>query len=140
MNNNTDLERLAQEFLNTKSLLDKVTARFNELKQALTEAVDNDGYEDDKGHRWLPVGSLQLKRERRATVSFDVEAAEEWAKAEGIFDDVKKVIVQETIDHDLLLAYAWEHRELTPVVKSFNKEKVSWAFKVVEKRSYDEES
>jgi hypothetical protein len=135
-----DIERLSEEYVNTKSMLDKVTTRLNELKEALTRLVDEQGQPDEKGNLWLPAGNRQLKKERRSSLSFDEESAEQWAKSEGIFNDVKRVIFKEVVDEDKLLAYAWEHREASPIIESFNKEKVTWAFKVVEKKAYIDES
>jgi len=134
------LERLMTEYLDTKSLHEKVTKRLDEVKGALTEIVTHDGVADDKGNLWLPVGTRQLKKERRVSRSFDLDAAAEWCKEQGIFDEVKTVVVIETVDEDKLLAYAWEHREASSVIESFNKERVSWAFKVVDKQAFIDES
>lgn len=139
-NTSSDVQRLTTEYLDTKSLSDKIGSRLDELKLILTKYVVDNGSEDEKGNLWLPVGQRQLKRERRVSISFDEEAAEAWAREQGIFDEVKKVVTKETVDLDLLLAYAWEHREVSGTIESFNKEKVTWAFKVVEKPSFIDES
>lgn len=135
-----DLIRLTGEYLDTKALQEKVTKRMDELKMSLGIHVDTEGFTDDKGNKWLPVGTRQLKREKRVSKSFDEAAAIAWCKEHGIYDDVKKVVTIETIDEDKLLAYAWENREHSSTIESFNVEKVTWAFKVVEKRSFDDES
>lgn len=132
-----DLERLTREYLNTKGMADKVNARLDEIKKSLSTATDSLGQADEKGNLWVPLGDLQLKREKRVSTSFDSDAAEAWAKEQGIWDDVKMVV--ETLDVDKLLALAWEHREFSPVVESFNKERITWAFKVVEKKAYDDD-
>lgn len=136
----SDLDRLVQEYLNTKSMADKVNTRLDELKATLTKYVDNHGQPDEKGSLWLPVGSCQIKKERRSSKFFDEDAATAWAKEQGIFNDVKRIVIKEWVDMDLLLEYAWEHREVAPVIESFNKEKVTWAFKVVEKQAFIDES
>lgn len=135
-----DVSRLTSEYLDTKSMSDKVISRLEELKASLTRYIMKDGQEDDKGNYWLPVGSRQLKREKRVTKTFDAEAATEWCKEQGIFDEVKKVVHVEVVDEDKLLAYAWENREIAPIIESFTKEKVSWAFKVVDKKAFIDES
>ena len=132
-----DLSRLTTEYLNTKSMSDKVTARLNEIKKALSSATDSMGQSDEKGNLWLPLGTNQLKREKRVATSFDMEAATVWAKEQGLWDTLK--IVVETLDVDKLLALAWENREYSSVVESFNKETITWAFKVVEKKAYDDD-
>lgn len=139
-NTTSDLERLTKEYLDTKNMADKVNDRLDELKAALSMRVMKDGQEDDRGNLWLPVGSRQLKREKRVSITFDEEAAEQWAKEQGIFNDVKRIIIKEKIDMDLLLAYAWEHKEVQQCIESFNTEKITWAFKVVEKQAFIDES
>ena len=132
-----DLSRLTTEYLNTKSMSDKVNARMTEIKKALSSATDTMGQADEKGNLWLPLGNNQLKREKRVSTSFDADAAAAWAKEQGLWDSVK--IVVETLDVDKLLALAWENREYSSVVESFNKETITWAFKVVEKKAYDDD-
>ena len=136
----SDLERLTTEYINTKGMADKVNARLDELKQTLSYRVVKEGQEDEKGNLWLPVGTRQLKREKRVSTSFNEGAAEEWAKEQGIFNDVKKVIIKEVLDVDRLLAYAWEHKEVRNTIEGFNTDKVTWAFKVVEKQAFIDES
>lgn len=134
------IDRITTEYLDTKSLYDKVSKRLDELKSTLNDIVTNDGAADEKGNLWLPAGKRQLKKERRVSRSFDLDAAEDWCKQQGIFDEVKKVVITETVDEDKLLAYAWEHRDISSVIESFNREKVSWAFKVVDKQAFIDES
>ena len=102
-------ERLAQEFKKSKEAIDSLTKRQNEMRAELVKAIQENGYEDDKGHLWYETGSMELKYERRISRSFNSEAAEQWAKELGIWDDLKKVI--ETIDEDKLLGYAWNHKD-----------------------------
>jgi hypothetical protein len=130
------VKRLAKEYLDTQSLSSKITARLTELKKTLSDVADKEGFEDDKGHRWYSAGDLQLKREKRVSTSFDAASAEEWAKAKGIWDDVKMTV--EVLDVDKLLALAWTDRSYTADIEAFNTQKVTWAFKVVEGKLYDE--
>jgi hypothetical protein len=131
-------EMLTREYLNTKYMLDKTTARFNELKKALSDLVDEQGQADDKGSLWMAAGEHQCKREKRLSISLDEDAAEGWAKEIGIWDDVKVVV--EKIDPDKLMAACWGNEEYSEKMESLFKEKVTWAFKVIEgKKSYYEE-
>jgi hypothetical protein len=120
-------ERLAHEFKKSKEAIENLTKRQNAMKAELVTAIEENGYEDDKGHKWYKVGDLELKYERRVSRSFDSQAAEQWAKDLGIWDDLKKVM--EVLDEDKLLGYAWSHREVEDTIQGFYTEKENWAFK-----------
>lgn len=122
------IQRLAEEFKRSKEALEALEKRHNEMKKQLSEAVDTMGYEDDKGHRWLKVGDFELKRERRVSRSFDLAAAERWARENGYWDDVKEII--EVTNEGNMLRLAWENKDLADTVTGFYTEKEVWAFKV----------
>lgn len=123
----TYLERLAEEYRRSKETLDAIEKRTNAIKKELSEAVDTFGDEDEKGHKWLKVGDTTLKRERRVSVSFDAKNAEEWARENGHWDNVKEVV--EVLSEDKLLGLAWDDKALDEVVRGFYVEKETWAFK-----------
>lgn len=120
-------ERLAQEFKKSKEAIDMLTKRQNEMKSELTEAIKQQGFEDDKGHMWLNTGSLELKYERRVSRSLDVAAAEKWARELGIWDKLKETV--ERLDEDKLLALAWNDKQYEEDILAFYVEKETWAFK-----------
>lgn len=120
-------ERLAQEFKKSKEAIDLLTKRQNEMKAELIEAIKEQGFEDDKGHKWLKVGSLELKYERRVSRSFDEGAADNWAHETGRWDDLKRTV--EMLDEDKLLALAWENEDVAETIQEFYVEKETWAFK-----------
>lgn len=120
-------ERLAQEYKKSKEALDILTKRQNEMKAELVEAIKQQGYEDDKGHKWLKLGSMELKYERRVSRSFNESAADAWAHETGRWDELKKVI--ELLDEDKLLALAWENEDVAETIQDFYVEKETWAFK-----------
>jgi hypothetical protein len=121
------LERLAEEYKKSKDTLAVIEKRTNDMKKELSVAVENFGTPDDKGHFWLTVGDLNLKREKRVSRSFDATAAELWAKEKGLWDDVKDVI--EVMSEDKLLGLAWSDKSLEETIMTFYVEKESWAFK-----------
>lgn len=131
------LERLIDEYNKSKEFADKANARVDELKGSLRTYVKAHGTTDDKGHVWLPAVNHQLKYEKRVSRSFDRDTAEKWAKSEGYWDSVKQII--EVLDEDALLALVWKNPELETVITKFYTEKATWAFKVVEGKSYDDE-
>lgn len=120
-------ERLAEEFKKSKEAIDTLTKRQNAMKAELVEAIKAKGYEDDKGHLWYKAGATEMKYERRVSRSFNAEAAEQWARENGLWDDLKKVV--ELLDEDKLLGYAWNHKEHEDTIQNFYAEKETWAFK-----------
>jgi hypothetical protein len=121
------LERLAEEYKRSKETLAVIEKRTNDMKKELSIAVESFGDPDDKGHLWLTVGDLVLKREKRVSRSFDTQSAEAWARETGRWDDVKMVL--EVLDEDKILGLAWNDKELEETIMSFYIEKESWAFK-----------
>ena len=75
----------------------------------------------------MNIGGHELKRERRVSKSFNSTQAEEWAREQGLWDDVKEVI--ERLSEDKLLQLAWEDKALLTTVQTFYTEKETWAFK-----------
>lgn len=121
------LQRLIEEYKKSKEALEQLEKRQNLMKKELTQAIEEKGYTDDKGHVWLKVGPYEIKRERRVSRSFDTKAAEDWARANGMWDSVKEVI--EVLSEERLLALAWEDKSLNETVSTFYVEKETWAFK-----------
>ena len=119
--------KMVEEFVSQKKLLSQLETRVDKLKKELSTVVEQHGTPDDNGHIWLNVGGHELKRERRISKTFNVGTAEEWAKENGLWDDVKEVV--ERLSEDKLLAVAWNDKSLLPIVQSFYVEKETWAFK-----------
>lgn len=119
--------KLVEEFVSQKKLLSQLEARVDKIKKELSTVVEEFGTKDDSGHIWLNVGGHELKRERRVSKTFNATQAEEWARSQGLWDDVKEVI--ERISEDKLLGIAWNDKSLLPTVQNFYTEKETWAFK-----------
>lgn len=120
-------EKLAEDFRKSKEAIDALTKRQDAMKKELIDALKQNGYEDDKGHLWWSVGDKELKYERRVSRSLNVDAAEQWAREQGIWDDIKEVV--ERLSEEKLLGYSWLHKEAEDTIQSFYTEKESWAFK-----------
>jgi hypothetical protein len=120
--------RLVEDFKKSKEAIETLEKRQNEMKKELSALVDTNGYEDDKGHRWLEIGGYELKRERRVSRVFDSHSAEFWARENGYWEKIMEV--REVISEDKLLGLAWSNPELSEIIQKFYSEKESWAFKV----------
>lgn len=132
-----DLDRLVTEYQNLKELIDKYSLRLTSLKKELSDQVDMFGHEDEKGSKWLPIGNFQLKRERRASLNFDSQTAEVWAKNKDIWDKVSETI--EIVSEDKILSMAWSNPDLKKEIDDMYSTKESWAFKIIESKDYGDE-
>lgn len=132
-----DINLLVNEYKNAKEFAEKLSARVDELKKELVRIVKERGRADDKGHLWLPAGDCQIKHERRVSRNLDHRAAEHWAREEGLWDEVKEVV--EVLSEDALLKHFWENPNKEDILESLYTNRETWAFKIVAKKSYDDE-
>lgn len=132
-----ELVQLLHTYKEQKEFADRLLSRVEEMKRDLIKRVESKGFTDDRGHQWLSAGDHQLKRERRVSVSFNTQYAEQWARENGIWDDVKEVV--EVVSEEKLLAALWDREEMKDKLDDFYNKRESYAFKVVEGKSYDDE-
>jgi hypothetical protein len=125
-----ELIKARDNFRAFKDMENKAKEGQKTYREILVAALTNQGYEDDKGSRWLDLGEGQdqPKYEKRVSVVFDAAAAEEWARTKGVWGKVSKTV--EIMDEDALAALAWKDKALEAEVKQFYKENVVWALKV----------
>lgn len=128
---------LVEEYRKAKEFADKVAVRADELKKELTRLVRAHGKPDDRGHLWLAAGDNQVKHERRVSRNLDRVAAESWARNNGVWEQVKETV--EILAEDLLMKYFWDNSDKEAVLEDLYTERETWAFKIVEKKSYDDE-
>jgi len=115
-----DYTHFVQDYVLQKKTLTALEAKVDKMKKELSALVDEHGIPDDSGHRWLSIGTYELKRERRVSKSFDMAAAEEWAREQGLWNTVKEVIpAHEVLSEDKLVGYAWKHKEHATAIQSF---------------------
>lgn len=84
----SDLDTKYREFVLLKKNIDDLTARQNILKKDLSSFVDDNGLEDDKGHKWFDMpeyqGYVGMQRQRRVSQKLDEEAAHELLREKGL--------------------------------------------------------
>lgn len=137
----SELERITEEYMSHLRHVEALNKIVAEYKKQLSDAVDAEGEEDDKGHKWLQIGPFMLQKQRRqGNKSLNIEAAEEWAKERGIWEKVSDEI--RVLNEDALMAYVYDHRDEAGIedeVQNLYKEApVSYAFmKPVEEATYD---
>ena len=130
------LRKAVDAYKESKDFGERINKRTEELKKILVDNVKEHGVADDRGHKWLAAGDVQLKHERRVSTGFDLQAAIEWVNSLNAWDSVKEVV--ETTSEDLILKFAWENG-YQDVVSKFYTERETWAFKLVEGKSYNDE-
>jgi hypothetical protein len=125
-----DLEKLAEEYLRSKTVADAMAARAKELKTILSRAVEDRGDEDDKGHKWMNAGRYLLQRQKRQSApSFNKTAAEKWAKDMGLWETLKKTIVLEEVNEDDLVAFVFQNPEHEHALRTlYDVPEPTWAF------------
>lgn len=131
------ISAVVSEYKDSKLLLDRISERTDSLKKELVRLVKAHGKPDDKGHLWLSAGDSQVKHERRVSRNLDRSEAERWARDKGIWDDVKEVV--EVLSEDALMKYFWDNPEEEKTLEDLYSERETWAFKIVDKKSYDED-
>lgn len=131
------LKMLVEEYRKAKEFATKVATRADELKSELTKMVKAHGKPDDKGNLWLAAGDNQVKHERRVSRNLDRQAAERWARSHGLWDEVKEIV--EVLSEDALLRHFWENPDKKDILEDLYANRETWAFKIVEKKSYDDE-
>lgn len=131
-NNESLIERLADEYAKAKAFAESAQERADSLKRSLTEQVQENGIADEKGSLWLPAGKYELKRERRVSTTLNQKRAEEWAKENGFWESVSETV--EVISEDKITTLLWERKDLSDQIRDLYTEKEIWAFKLVEKK------
>jgi hypothetical protein len=138
---NDHAERLTEEYLRHLDHITMLQKTVNEYKDQLNKMIEENGEPDDKGHQWLPVGKYLLQRQRRqGKKMLNLQRAEEWAKEQGIWEEVSKTIT--VLDEDALVGYVYEHRDEEGLEEQFqdlhDTSPTTYAFmKPVEEENYD---
>ncbi len=137
-----NVEKLTEEYLNRRKMLEALTKTVGDLKDMLTEVIDKEGIPDEKGHKWFTAGNFLLKRQKSGgDKRLDPERAEQWAKDNGIWDEVK--VIKEELDIDALLGWVFENRKKDGLEAHFKdacyvETPVQWSFiKPVEQTNYE---
>jgi len=132
-----DLESQTREYISVKGNIEFYESRQKELKTALFEKIDADGFEDDKGNWWLELpesieGYSGLQKQKRVSRKKPNEArAEEIAKEKGLEDRVFKTV--RVLDQDELMACLYEGLLTEEEVDEMFPPSVVWALMLSKK-------
>ena len=108
---NASIESWFRAYADISDQVKSLSARKDELKGRLKDAVKARGAEDSEGHVWFDLpeeiaGFSKLKLERRVSKSFDDEAALALVREKGL--EKKCIRTIEVLDHDGLAAAVFD--------------------------------
>lgn len=125
-----DVASQVKEYLQVKKTLDEMESRQKELREKLFAQIESEGYEDDKGNVQLDLdsdifGVVRIEKQRRVSRKIDELKAEELIEANGLGDELYKMV--RTIDEDALMAAHYEGRITEDELDEMFPAKVTWA-------------
>jgi len=120
-----------RNFVFLKNKIDDATKELTQVKSYLSDLVDSDGEEDDKGHKWYQLpeevgGYVSLKRERRVSQSLDLDEAERILKEKGL--ESRCFRTMPVLDEDAVMACLYEGLLSEEDVDTMFPKKITWAF------------
>lgn len=125
------VERLLGDYVKHKALADDAKARADEFKAQIVAALERDGVEDDRGHRWIelenPVGPyVAVQHQKRISKALDEQAADEILSSLGLKDRCVKTV--EVLDEDAVMAALYDGLLTDEHIDRMFPSKVVWAF------------
>lgn len=127
----TPLLTKVRQFVTLKRQIDDLTKEQAVVKSYLSELVDNEGQEDDKGHRWIVLdqevdGYKSLQRVRRVSQRLDEEVALQMLKEKGL--DSRCFEMKPVIKEDEVMACLYEGLLSEEDVDKLYPKTIVWAF------------
>jgi len=127
----TQIKDLVRQAASLKDQSDLLNKRHSEIKGRLTEAIDELGETDGRGHITLEVddtvsGIKSISKQRRVSQSIDIEVAEALLAAKGLTEDcVKQVPV---LDEDAIMSAYYQNKLSEEDIDKMFPKKISYAF------------
>lgn len=129
-----DINSQISEYAKIKASIDIMDTRAKELREKIFEALDQDGYEDDKGNIQLDLdspidGITRLEKQRRTTRKLNEPKAEMIIEELGISDDVYEL--KKVLNEDALMAAFYEDKISEDQLDEMFPVNVTWALRTV---------
>lgn len=124
------LEAKIREYMKLKESIDFMTERTRILREQLFEALDADGFEDDRGNVLIELdtpieGVIRLEKQRRTKRKLDEEQADAIIKERQLEEDVYKTV--RVIDEDALMAQLYQDKITEEELDAMFPIEVTWA-------------
>lgn len=131
-----DFNSQVREFVRLKETIESLDKRQKELRDKLIAAVDEEGYEDEKGNILYefdaPIdGVVRLEKQRRASRKLDEIKAEEIIETNKLGEDVYKMV--RVIDEDALMAAFYDGKLTEEELDEMFPVNVVWALRTPKK-------
>lgn len=105
-----DVDAFVAAYLSEKEFAEEATKRVNAKKAVLSRYIDENGYIDDKGSRYVDIegvdGVSQMKRERRVSTSLDRDKVEAYLKKRGLWEQMTREV--RVLDDDAVAAAGYD--------------------------------
>jgi hypothetical protein len=128
-----DLSAQVSEYLYLKKQIEDMTKQQQQIRDALMELVEQDGYEDSDGHWWLDLespidGKSAIKRERRTKQQVNEEAAQEVLTEKGLWHTCTKQV--RVLDEDAIMSALWSEELSEDDIDVIYPKKTIWALHI----------
>ena len=125
-----NLDHQIGEYLKLKSSIEFMETRQRELREKLFGAIENLGFEDDKGNIQLELdqeigGIVRLEKQRRVSRKIDEGVAATMIADLGLEDELYKTI--RVVDEDALMAAVYQGKITDDQLDEMYPPKIVWA-------------
>jgi hypothetical protein len=125
-----NLDHQISEYLKLKSSIEFMETRQRELREKLFGAIEQLGFEDDKGNIQLELdqeigGIVRLEKQRRVSRKIDEGVAETLIAELGLEDELYKTI--RVVDEDALMAAVYQGKITDDQLDEMYPPKIVWA-------------
>ena len=113
-----------------KARLDELGGLQTQIKKDLTEAINELGVEDDRGHIVIDLnddvsGIARVMRQRRVSKVLDIEVAEKLLTDRGVHEDCIRMVP--TLDEDAIMAAYYAGSITEADIDKMFPAKITWA-------------
>lgn len=133
-----DLEAMAREYHEISEQIKVLDKKKKDLADKIKSNSEKFGTKDDKGSYYFESDGFITGKVSKKSFSLNQEKAKEKLEELGLWDDLKKVVVTESIDEALLEQYVSEGKLDLDVVESFTNVKETFSVSVTKKEELPE--
>jgi len=131
-----NFETQVREYARLKSSMEILETRQKELREFIFTAIDNSGYEDDKGNVVLELpseieGIVRVEKQRRVSRKVDELAAEEIIAEHKLEDELYTTV--RIIDQDAIMSALYEGKLSEDEVDRMYPPVVTWALRTAKR-------
>lgn len=131
-----DVTSQIREYVKLKASMDGLEARQSELRKKLFAAIEDKGFEDEKGNLQLELdesidGVYRLEKQRRTKRTLDELRAESLLEELGLAGEVYEM--KPVLNEDYLMAAFYEEKITEEQLEEIYPLSVTWALRTVKK-------